>query len=149
MLSRNVPGELESWGSPITSEPTGLQDLEFNSSPQKWTRGGSYSADSQQGLDLDAQKDLPLLRQGRPWEASYRNSSINQPQLNIGRNFDLWVPEIAWGPRCGHHQWMFWMKLKSQERDFPGGPVAKTPRCQFRGPRVQALVRELDPTCHS
>ena len=31
--------------------------------------------------------------------------------------------------------------------DFPGGPVAKTPSCQYRVPGVQSLVRELDPTC--
>ena len=29
-------------------------------------------------------------------------------------------------------------------RDFPGGPVAET-----HGDRVQSLVRELDPTCHT
>ena len=29
--------------------------------------------------------------------------------------------------------------------DFPGGPVAKTPR---QGAQVQSLVRELDPTCY-
>ena len=30
--------------------------------------------------------------------------------------------------------------------DFPGGPVVKTLSSQCRGPRVQSLVRELDPT---
>ena len=29
--------------------------------------------------------------------------------------------------------------------DFPGGPVAKTPRFQWRGHKVPFLVRELDP----
>ena len=34
--------------------------------------------------------------------------------------------------------------------DFAGGsPVAKILCSQCRGPRVQSLVRELDPTCHS
>ena len=31
--------------------------------------------------------------------------------------------------------------------DFPGGPVAKTLCSQSRGPPVQSLLRELDPTC--
>ena len=30
--------------------------------------------------------------------------------------------------------------------DCPGGPMAKTPCSQCRRPRVQSLVRELDPT---
>jgi len=34
------------------------------------------------------------------------------------------------------------------ERDFPGGPVAKTSRFHCRGASVQSLARELDPTCH-
>ena len=33
--------------------------------------------------------------------------------------------------------------------DFPGGPVVKTPLLPVQGARVQFLVRELDPTCHS
>ena len=31
-------------------------------------------------------------------------------------------------------------------RNFPCGPVAKTPHSQCRGPAIQSLVRELDPT---
>ena len=31
--------------------------------------------------------------------------------------------------------------------DFPGGPLAGTLCSQSRGPWVQSLVRELDPTC--
>ena len=34
-------------------------------------------------------------------------------------------------------------------RDFPRGPVAKTPCSQGRGAWVQSLVRELDPTIHN
>ena len=41
------------------------------------------------------------------------------------------------------------LDVKPKTRDFPGGPVARTPRSQCRGPGVQSLVRELDPTCHS
>ena len=33
------------------------------------------------------------------------------------------------------------------DRDFPGGPVAKTPCSQSRGLGVPSLVKELDPTC--
>ena len=40
---------------------------------------------------------------------------------------------------------MEWNKT-SKVWDFPGGPVAKTPRSQ--GAQVSSLVRELDPTCH-
>ena len=36
---------------------------------------------------------------------------------------------------------------KINSRDFPGGPVAKTPRSQMQGAQVQSLVRELDPSC--
>ena len=31
--------------------------------------------------------------------------------------------------------------------DFPGCLVVKTPSSQFRGPKFDSLVRELDPTC--
>ena len=41
------------------------------------------------------------------------------------------------------------IKLKNNIWDFPGGPAAKTLRSQYKGPEVQYLVRELDPTCHS
>ena len=37
--------------------------------------------------------------------------------------------------------------IKSSARDFPAGPVGKTPRLQCRGPRVRSLVGELDPAC--
>ena len=40
-------------------------------------------------------------------------------------------------------------KLEQVPGDFPGGPAAKTPHSQCRGPWVQALVRGLDPTCHN
>ena len=33
-------------------------------------------------------------------------------------------------------------------RDFPGGPVAQTVCSQCRGPGIQSLVREQDPTSH-
>ena len=36
---------------------------------------------------------------------------------------------------------------KEKDRDFPGGPVAKTLHSQCRGPGVRALVRELESTC--
>ena len=32
-------------------------------------------------------------------------------------------------------------------RDFPGGPAAKTPRSQCKGPEFDSLVRELGPVC--
>ena len=31
--------------------------------------------------------------------------------------------------------------------NFPGGPVARTPHSQGKGPQVPSLVSELDPTC--
>ena len=40
-------------------------------------------------------------------------------------------------------------KIKSQDRDFSGAPVVKTPGSQCRGPRVQSLVNELDPLCQN
>ena len=33
-------------------------------------------------------------------------------------------------------------------RDFPGGPEAKSPRSQYKGPQVRSLVREPDPPRH-
>ena len=39
--------------------------------------------------------------------------------------------------------------FKEKSRDFPGGPLAKTPCSRCRGPQVPSLVRELDPACHS
>ena len=35
----------------------------------------------------------------------------------------------------------------SVSRDFPGGPVAEALRYKCQGAQVQALIRELDPTC--
>ena len=37
---------------------------------------------------------------------------------------------------------------KTELRDFPGGPVAKTLQSLQRA-RVQSLIRELDPACHN
>ena len=37
--------------------------------------------------------------------------------------------------------------LKNRNRDFPGGPVAKTLHFQCRGAGVPSWVAELDPTC--
>ena len=34
-------------------------------------------------------------------------------------------------------------------RDFPLGPMGKTPLFQCRGALVQFLVKQLDPTCHN
>ena len=39
--------------------------------------------------------------------------------------------------------------IKKTNRDFPGGPVVKTPHSQCRGARVRSLVRELDPACRN
>ena len=39
-------------------------------------------------------------------------------------------------------------KRKYCEWDFPRGPMAKTLCSQCRRPRVQSLVRKLDPACH-
>ena len=40
-------------------------------------------------------------------------------------------------------------QIKAIRRDFPGSPVAKPPHSQCRGPGVQSLVKEKDPTCHN
>ena len=39
--------------------------------------------------------------------------------------------------------------FRSRYWDFPGGPVAKTPCSQCRGPGVPSLVGKLDPTCYN
>ena len=36
------------------------------------------------------------------------------------------------------------MHDQNVKKDFPGGPVAKTPCSQCRGPGIQSLVRELE-----
>ena len=38
---------------------------------------------------------------------------------------------------------------RSECRDFPGSPVAKTPCSQCRGAWVSSLLRELDPACRN
>ena len=45
-----------------------------------------------------------------------------------------------------HHNTVIILQLKIN-RDFPGGPAAKTLHSQCRGPGFKSLVRELDPTC--
>ena len=35
------------------------------------------------------------------------------------------------------------------QRDFPGGPVAKTPNLPMQGAQVLSLVKTLDCTCHN
>ena len=41
------------------------------------------------------------------------------------------------------------MASKCRCRDFPGGPVVKTPCSQCRGHRFDSPIRELDSTCHN
>ena len=38
---------------------------------------------------------------------------------------------------------MILVPYKKKKRDFPGGPVVKTPSSQCRGRRFKSLVREL------
>ena len=38
---------------------------------------------------------------------------------------------------------------RNYSKDFPGGPVAKTPRFQMQGAQVWSLVGELDFARHS
>ena len=37
-------------------------------------------------------------------------------------------------------------RQRTEQGDFPGGPVLKTPHSQCKIPRVRSLDRELDPT---
>ena len=48
-------------------------------------------------------------------------------------------------------QHVLWQSQKNfffyfKETDFPGGPVAKTPRSQYSGPEFPSLAREPDPS---
>ena len=54
---------------------------------------------------------------------------------------------IGWGCADGEMKNGWDLSSGNIYWDFPGGPVAKTPSCQYRVPGVQSLVRELDPTC--
>ena len=47
---------------------------------------------------------------------------------------------FSWGPLLA--------LKKTQLRDFPGGPVAKT-LLPMQGAWVRSPVRDLDPTCHN
>ena len=47
-----------------------------------------------------------------------------------------WEIKVDWG-------------LMKYLRDFTGGPVAKTPHSQCRGPGPQSLGGELDPSWHN
>ena len=42
---------------------------------------------------------------------------------------------------------LYMIVLKNVDRDFAGGPVAKIPCSQYRGPQIQSLFKELDPRC--
>ena len=46
---------------------------------------------------------------------------------------------------------MFQMPIRAvwSQEDFPGGPAAKAPHSQSRGPRLDSTLGELDPPCHS
>ena len=51
-------------------------------------------------------------------------------------------------------EWLNWTEAMEEKRkkssgDFPGGPVAKTPHSQCRGPQVQLLFEELESACHN
>ena len=51
---------------------------------------------------------------------------------------------VVLGSECRHYNLGC---SKNQNRDFPGGPVAKTLHLRCRGPGVPSLVGELDPRC--
>ena len=61
------------------------------------------------------------------------------------------IETARWHFRAGSEELQFFMSQgrKNSARDFPGGPVVKTLRSQCKGPRVQSLVRELDPACYN
>ena len=40
-----------------------------------------------------------------------------------------------------------WKNKVNEDRDFPGGPVAKIPHSRYGGPQAGSLVQELDPSC--
>ena len=71
------------------------------------------------------------------WCVKLKNASTaQQPE---------WIPFHNWRRVEMHSN--YFSKLWPHG-DFPGGPVAKTPRSQSRRSRVQSLLRELGATCH-
>ena len=38
---------------------------------------------------------------------------------------------------------------KQTDREFPGGPVVKTPHSQYRGPGIDPWLSNEDPICHA
>ena len=56
------------------------------------------------------------------------------------------LTDISLDERSRIHS-MYMKFKKKRQRDFPGGPVAKT-LCTLKvGARFKSLIRELDPTC--
>ena len=62
-----------------------------------------------------------------------------QPGFRKGRGTRDQIANIVWIIEKARE--------KKKKRDFPGGPVAKAPCSQRRGPGVRPPVREVDPTC--
>ena len=45
-------------------------------------------------------------------------------------------------------KWIKDLHVRAKSRDFPGGPVVKTPCFKWQGLRFNPWLENLDPTCH-
>ena len=45
-------------------------------------------------------------------------------------------------------KWIKGLHLRAKSRDFPGGPVVKTPCFKWQGLRFNPWLGNLDSTCH-
>ena len=61
------------------------------------------------------------------------------------RGITNWKKKKRWDYLLPTEKKKWWDYHLEDVRDFPGGPLAKTPSSQCRWPRVQSLVKELGP----
>ena len=92
---------------------------------------------SQAGFCVRSWKKLVLDEEPIPF--SLRDVSV-LPGLSTDLSWPSPIPETKKNGVVG-------VLLNSSRKDFPGGPVLRLCGSQCRGPRVRALVRELNSTC--
>ena len=124
----------------------------FHSSPNPRPRAGviceldSWAAE---GVVPGRQREILVMHGSSNWDefraAEQRTLTRGGPEElePLVPTFEnLWRPSGTWEKR------RLSISFKNgQDRDFPGGMVAKTLHLPMQGAWVRSMVRELDPTC--